>query len=236
MKKLKLFCLPYAGGSAVFYSKWNYLFPDHIEINAVELAGRGRRCEVPLYSNLTDAVDDVYNFLKSSILNNEPYALFGHSMGALISYELSRKIKARNELLPLHLFISGREAPDIVEEKMYHNMSYEQFKKEVMNLGGTPPEFFEYEELADVFLTVLRNDFRIAETHKHIDRDIKIDTDITVFYGNEDIEMYDVIGWRNHTQKKCKIYEFNGDHFFINDNLKQITNIICKTLENSLIR
>ena len=153
-------------------------------------------------------------------------------MGALIAYELCKKIKAMKEQMPLHLFISGCDDPDVESnDPIYHNMPYEQLKSEIINMGGTPPELFEYRELEEIFLTILRNDFRIVETYKNFDHDIKIDTDITVFYGNEDMKADEVIGWRKQTEKNCFIYEFCGDHFFINNHLKQIINIICNTLE-----
>ena len=107
----------------------------------------------------------------------------------------------------------------------------EQLKKEIINLGGTSPEFFEQKDVEEVFLPILRNDFRIFETHRHLDNVAKIDTGITVFYGKEDIEENEVIGWKKRTEKECNIYDFPGGHFFIKDNLKQIIGIICNTLK-----
>ena len=231
MKRVKMFCLPYAGGSAIYYSRWSEYFPKAIEVIPVELAGRGRRLDHPFYQDLSAALEDVYGFIKDSIVDNDPYILFGHSMGAILSYELCKQIKALNVHKPLHLFVSGLEAPKaILNEKIYHNMSDEQLKKEMIDMGGTPPEFFDYKELEQIFLEILRNDFRIVETYK-CQCDIKIDTDITVFYGSDEMDREDVIGWMNHTEKKCNIYEFKGRHFFINNYLKQIIEIICDAIK-----
>ena len=85
MSKIKLFCIPYAGGGAAIYKKWEQsLLPD-IELVAVELAGRGRRSNEQLYKDVPAAVEDVYNCILPSIMDGKPYAIFGHSMGAMLS-------------------------------------------------------------------------------------------------------------------------------------------------------
>ena len=91
MKKIKLFCFPYAGGSAAAYNKWRQYLDKHIELRPVELAGRGRRIYDPLYQSIEEAVDDVYQLISPELAKG-PYAFFGHSMGGIIAYELAYKI------------------------------------------------------------------------------------------------------------------------------------------------
>ena len=147
-RKIKLFCIPYAGGSAVLYSKWKNHLPESIELRPIELAGRGSRIQEPFYLNVREAVDDIYSMIYEEIQSSQ-YILFGHSMGAMLSYELAQKIKNEGANQPLHLFFSGKTVPHlpVSEEKKYHLLSEEDFKDKIINLGGTPPDFFDHPEL-----------------------------------------------------------------------------------------
>ena len=145
MSKIKLFCFPYAGGSAAVYNRWKEYLNPEIELRPVELSGRGERMDEPLYTNMEDLIEDVFQLLEGEFEESE-YALLGHSMGAMIIYELSRKIIDNNLKLPLHIFFSGHSAPQInrADEKIYHLMKDDEFKREIIGLGGTPPEFFDH--------------------------------------------------------------------------------------------
>jgi len=232
MSKFKLFCLPYAGGSATMYKSWkNYLDPS-IELTPIELAGRGTRFNTPLYNTLDEAIDDIFSKIKDDI-TKQPYALFGHSMGALLSYELVRKIKSMKLPAPNHIFFSGRKAPHvkIEKKKKYHLMDDEEFKQEIIKLGGTPPEFFQHKELTDFFLPMLKNDFKIAAISFY-ERDIDpFEFDISILLGkDEKVTPEQAVGWKLHTNGLCAIYYFNGGHFFLHDEIKQITSLINNTL------
>ena len=123
MSKIKLFCLPYAGGSASIYNLWyKYLKPD-IELIPVELSGRGRRINESGYETLDDAVDDAFNLIRHHILGTE-YAMFGHSMGSLISYKLAHKIRKHRLPKANHIFFSGRGAPHVPKSdpRLFHLM------------------------------------------------------------------------------------------------------------------
>jgi surfactin synthase thioesterase subunit len=231
-KKFKLFCLPYAGGSSAVFNKWRQYLDKRIEMHAVELAGRGRRIYDPLYDSIEEAVDDVYNIVKG-LLDETPYAIFGHSMGGIIAYELAQKISTLKQPPPDHIFFSGRGAPHVPRNnnKMFHKMPEKEFKKEIIDLGGTPKEFFDHPELIDVLLPTLRSDFKIAETYEK-SKDIKpLNCDITVFIGKEeDVKAEQMHGWKEHTNKICTIHYFEGEHFFINEKMEKIVKIINNQL------
>jgi medium-chain acyl-[acyl-carrier-protein] hydrolase len=236
MKKFKLFCLPYAGGSAAIYNKWRQYLDRRIELYPLDLAGRGRRIYDPPYGSIAEAVDDVYKIIDSQ-LEGMPYSFFGHSMGGIIAYELARKIRNLKRPQPVHMFIAGRGAPDITgeDEKTFHQLPEEQFKKEILELGGTPREFFQHPELLDVLLPMLRSDFKIAETYKFKETgQIKpLDYDISVLIGKEEnVTAEQMHGWRAHTTGICTIYYFAGEHFFINEETERIVKIINRTLLN----
>jgi surfactin synthase thioesterase subunit len=235
MKEFRLFCFPYAGGAGAVFNGWRQYLDNRIDMHAVELAGRGRRIYDPLYDSMEEAVDDVLKIIAGR-LNEIPYALFGHSMGGILAYELTQQIRERNLPQPLTLFISGRGAPHIpyeCDKKMLHRLPEEDFKKEIIQLGGTPKEFFEHPELLDVLLPMLRSDFKIAETFEDTGADDirPLDIDITVFIGkNECVTAEQMHGWKDHTNRVCTLCYFEGEHFFINEETEKIVKIINQTL------
>lgn len=231
MKKIKLFCFPYAGGSAGVYTSWKSKLDNSIELRPVELSGRGRRYKLPLYENMEKMINDVYNEIRGE-LDTMPYVFFGHSMGSLIAYELYYKIKETKHNPPVHIFFSGHKAPHMKKtEKDLHNLSDEEFKKEILSIGGTPEELFDYPELVDLFIPILRADYKVVDTYKYKEKDEKIDCNISIFNGEDDIdEICDLKEWKIHTSKGCKEYLFRGGHFFINQSYNKIGNIINTTL------
>lgn len=226
-----LFCLPYAGGSEVAYYKWkNYLHPS-IELIPIELKGRGKRFNEIFYESLEEAVDDIFENIKDKIINNS-YAIYGHSMGSLLAYELYYKIKEMNMEKPKHIFFSGYRAPSIIREKenLYNLPDYD-FMKKVMDLGGTPEELMKNQELLEVFIPIIRSDFKILENYKYKEKKDKIDCNVSILNGKQDaIKLEEILAWKNHVSKEFKFYNFEGNHFFINTNIENITNSINDTL------
>lgn len=235
MLKIKLYCLPYAGGSAAIYDRWRNFLDSQIELEPIELAGRGRRFNDSLYGSLDDAVDDIFNLIKNEI-HHQPYALFGHSFGASLSYLLVRKIKLLKLPEPKHIFFSGKGAPHLkdIEHKKFYLMDDEEFAKELIALGGTPPEFFQHKELTDFMLPILRNDFKLADVSLCNGEITPFNFDITVFLGKEEfINAEQIDGWKQYTSKMCTVHHFNGGHFFLHKEINQITNIINQVLKGN---
>lgn len=232
MHKKKLFCFPYAGGSAMVYNKWKQYLDPGIELVPVELAGRGRRIHEPLYEDMDQVVDDILRIIGNDIARG-PYALLGHSLGGLIAYELAIRIRERQLPRPVHIFFSGKSAPGVKneKEKIYHRMSDEVFRQEVLLLGGTPAEFFEQPELVELLLPMLKNDFRLSETTLRVEEVYPFEENITVFLGKDDEftpEQCD--GWKNRTIRRCNIHYFEGGHFFLHNEAPWIVKTINMTL------
>jgi medium-chain acyl-[acyl-carrier-protein] hydrolase len=216
----------------MIFNKWERFLDPKIELRLIELAGRGKRMHETLYKDIGAAIADIYHLLKEEI-EKSPYALFGHSMGCRISYDLAQKIRAENLPQPLHMFFSGRGAPHVKrdDEKIYHLMTDDDFKREILELGGTPPEFFEHRELLELFLPLLKSDFRIAEMEPPSREIHPLDSDITVFLGkDDDLNAEECDGWKVHTKQLCSIHHFEGGHFFLNDEAERIVNFINNTL------
>ncbi|WP_368487499.1 thioesterase II family protein [Clostridium sp. BJN0013] len=228
MDKIRLICLPYAGGSSMIYSKWTKYLNTSIEIYRVELAGRGRRKNVPLYTTLEDSVNDVFLSIKD-FLNDSSYVIFGHSMGSIIAYELSCKIKQSGLNNPLNIIFSGSNAPHVKSKReLCYRLPEDKFKNIILEYGATPAEVFEDRVLASYFVPILRADFRILETYQYNDRENPFDCPITIFYGMRDklVDVQKIDEWSGYTRKQCKKYAFQGGHFFINDNMKNVVETI----------
>jgi medium-chain acyl-[acyl-carrier-protein] hydrolase len=235
---VKLFCLPYAGGSAMVYNRWKRSINGMIQLCPIELAGRGIRFSKPYYDSLPEAVDDIYGMIKNQ-LDSGPYAFYGHSMGSLLVYELVRKIMTLPHRQPVQLFMSGGNPPHIKNaKKIYHTMPEEQFRDEIIKIGGTPQEVFEHKELLDIFIPLLRADYKIIETYQiQPNQTVLFDCGITVFNGKADKEVsHDKLReWQRYTKSRCQVYEYEGGHFFIQDYREDIIQIINDTLIGTII-
>lgn len=231
MSKVKLFCFPYAGGSATIYNKWRKHLREEVELIPVELPGRGKRINEAFYRDIPGAVEDVLHIIRKEV-QQSPYALFGHSMGAMIAYHLAQKIGKSDMAQPVHVFISGRGAPSVRREdkKRYSLMNDEEFLEAVIDLGGTSEDFLQHPELVELFFPLLRNDFQLSESEATEDVVVPLDSDITVLLGkDEDLTAEQCTGWRNHTEHTCNMIYFNGGHFFIHEETEKIAEIINST-------
>ncbi|HEX3048418.1 MAG TPA: thioesterase domain-containing protein [Bacillota bacterium] len=235
---LKLFCLPYAGGSGMIYNQWKKSFHGLIQLCPIELAGRGVRFSEPFYASIAQAVDDVYELIKNE-LEQTPYAFFGHSMGSLLIYELVRKIENSGFAGPVHLFLSGRYPPHIIKRDIiYHLLPDAELKSEILKMGGTPKEVFENPELLAVYMAILRADYKILETYQFIPGNQVLNSPLTVFRGKEDESVTgdDLLKWRQYTKNECEIHEYEGGHFFIFDRMEDVIEIINDTLVQAIIQ
>jgi medium-chain acyl-[acyl-carrier-protein] hydrolase len=222
---VRLYCLPCAGGLASIYYKWRAYLSEEIELVPIELAGKGQRWEEHPYQGLNEAVADVYENIRHS-LNERPYAIWGHSMGAIIAYELAHRIRRSSRRNPEHLLLAGHKAPHIRgTSKNLHRLSDEEFKQEILALGGTPNDIFINKELAAMFIPILKSDYRILETYEYKPHSDRLDCNISIFYGSEDtlFAAEDAAAWEQlYTARTCDIYGYTGGHFFIHEQAKSV--------------
>jgi len=228
---MKLFCLPYAGGSATVFMKWKRELDARIELIPVELSGRGRRFKEPFYASLHDGVKDISPHIMDRIGESD-YSLFGHSMGTLYICELMKQIQQNGWRKPRHLFLSGMYPPHIRDKKKIHHLPDDEFLQEIIKLGGTPKEISENKELMEIFTPVLRSDYKNVEDYLTIAGGEKWDTDITVLTGDDDeiVSMDEINQWKDYTTRTCSIVPFQGGHFFINEEESKVIDLINKTL------
>jgi surfactin synthase thioesterase subunit len=230
LNQIKLLCFPYAGGSALTYLSWKRYFPDHIKICPVELAGRGKRIGEPFYGSVDEAIDDLFLQVQSTI-NDIPYALFGHSMGTILTYEFVRRLRKAQLREPLHAFFSGRFPPSIGLDTENHRLPDEKFIGCIRQFGIMGEEVLNNQELMSIVLPIIRADYRMVELYKHIDEGFRLDCPITVFSGKTDssVKWDDLQMWKECTTKTCTFHEFDGGHFFIHEWKASIAQLIVET-------
>lgn len=232
---MKLFCIPYAGGSAMFYQAWKNQLDPSIELCPLELAGRGMRIAEPLYPNMEELVADVAGRIRAAITGNDRYAIYGHSLGAAVAFEVSGVLSSES-LPPQHLFVSGREAPHLeTRDEKIHMLNDDEFMAKIYGLGGTPKEVLEQRELLDLFAPIIKSDYKISETYQYAGSMPSLFCPLTVLYGTQDShKAEDVYPWLEHTSANAasRVYSFEGDHFFLNNSDHRTS--ICKIINRSL--
>lgn len=228
--KVRLFCLPYAGGGASAFRTWADKLPDFIEIYPVQLPGREMRIrETPLtrMSSLVHALADAVDPLL-----NRPFAFFGHSMGAMICWELACELRRRHGIEPAQLFVSGRRAPQVPDnDPPLHDMQTSELLQALRRFSGIPEDFYEHAELVELKLPVLRADFELCE--KYVYRpEPPLNCPITAFGGLEDLdESREMLErWGNRTSKVFKLRMLPGDHFFLHSSEALLLQLLFEEL------
>lgn len=228
--QIRLFCFHYGGGSASIFSKWQQDMPNYIEICPVQLPGRENRLEEPLYKNLVPIIEDLENDV--FINQGKSFAFFGHSIGALICFELARSFRKHKLNMPFHIFVSGLAAPQFLKfSKPLFNLPEREFINELKNLFNPPNEIFEEQDLKELFLPIIKADFSIRDTYVY-KSEPPLDCPITVFGGLQDSSTKKdwLEGWSELTTGKFSIYMFPGEHFFLNTSRLELLNKILEKI------
>jgi medium-chain acyl-[acyl-carrier-protein] hydrolase len=228
---VRLFCFPYAGGSAHLYRHWPDHLPATIEVWPVELPGRGNRLmEVP-FTRLTSLVHAAARALLGHL--DRPFAFFGHSMGALVAFELARLLRREHGLSPLQLFASAARAPQLCEPGPHiSSLPQPEFLEKLRGLGGTPREVLEQPELMELLGVILRADFAVCDTYSYVP-DAPLNCPLSVFGGLQDPEVGadQLDAWRAQTIAPFSRHMFPGGHFFLQHNPALIPGLLARDLE-----
>lgn len=232
---VKLFCIPYSGASATVYAKWEPFLSDEIELIPVELAGHGMRIKEKCHTSVGNSVFDIVETILTK-MDEEDYAIWGHSLGSVLTYETYFELMKRGVKPPKHLFFSGRKAPNDVSNKTsFYKLSDKEFSEVVESYGGTTKEVLQNEVLRDLFLPILRADFEIGEKYEWMDKKSKIRCDITIVNGKEDssVSNIDMNNWKTCSDKSCEVVYVSGGHFFLFEQCELVVGIINKKLNNA---
>ena len=228
--ELRLFCFPYAGGSAATFIPWENNLPSWVELIAIQPPGRSSRMFESPFNDMNLLVEDL--LAPFSELLDKPYILFGHSLGSRVAYELVKLCQLRELPLPRHFIASGSRAPFIpCREKPIYDLPEDDFLRELRSLNGTPKEILDNQELMSLLLPLLRADFQIADEYCAVKS--LIDTTITVLSGvsDTDIKQEDLESWGELFRKIDSVNILPGGHFFVESNATAVLKIV-----NTIIR
>ena len=211
-----MFCLPYAGSGAAAYRPWLGQLPANVELNLVQLPGRETRLREAPYTRLAALVDDLGSAIEAVL--DRPYAIFGHSMGALISFELVRELRRRGAPMPLSLFVSGRRAPQLPDPELpLHELPDDRFVTEMeRRYNGIPQIIRDDAELMQLFLPTLRADFEVIETYSYVDES-PLACPIVALGGQHDSQASsaELLAWQAQTSAGFSMHLLPGDHFYL---------------------
>lgn len=232
---LRLFCFPYAGGGASTFGTWPDHLPPTIEVCAIQLPGRETRLTEPLLADLDHVVALLAEALAPAL--DGPFAFFGHSMGAQIAFELTRKLREQRGARPVRLFISGRRAPHLPPpEPPIHGLPEQAFVEQLyQRYSNIPKMLMENLELRSIFLPILRADLTLLETYVYTPQ-APLDCPISVFGGLEDprASPAQLAAWQQHTHPPITVDMFPGDHFFLNSARVPLLRAITQRLGRAL--
>lgn len=227
---LRLFCLPYAGGGSVIFHHWPQELSAAIEVCTVKLPGRENRITESPFVSMTPLVQALAEGLAPHL--DRPFALFGHSLGGLIGYELVHELKRQQRPAPVHLIVSASRAPHLpLRRSPIHDLPVEAFIDRLRDYAGTPEQILENSALMDLLMPVLRADFAISETYQSMVQ-TPVACPITAFCGSRDNIVYseDVQAWQPYTRNTFILHTIAEDHFFINSARSELIAKVGQTL------
>ncbi len=228
--RLRLFCLPFAGGGAQVYRNYAQMLPEGVEVCAVQLPGRERRFGEPALTSVAETVTCMLPVMRQLV--DVPYVVLGHSLGALVGFELARAMRRAKMPLPVHLVMSGHRGPQLPDpDPPIHDLPDSAFIEELSKLNGTPAEVFESPELVDLMLPLLRADFAAAETYRYADEQ-PLECPITALGGDSDplVSIAEIKGWSVQTTAAFDLHILQGAHFFFQQSQTQFLQVLNNVL------
>lgn len=233
-RPMRLYCFPYAGGSANSFLPWQTGLSDKVELCAIQLPGRAaRRLEAPM-SSMREVVEKVSRAIMEE--GHDSFAFFGHSLGALLAFEVARYCMLNGFPVPLRLFVSGSAAPQFRSApRGLHLLSDDALIATLKTYNGTPSELLANRELMELVLPMLRADFSLVENYAYRPAPL-LQMPMTVLAGRLDdrVDPTQVDGWRRETSADTNVEWFDGDHFFINSHRQAVLDCVDATLQNLL--
>jgi medium-chain acyl-[acyl-carrier-protein] hydrolase len=234
--QLRLFCLPYAGAGASRYFRWASCFPPGIEVCPVLLPGReGRIAEDP-FTRMDDLLPALVEALAPEL--QCPFAIFGHSMGALIGFELSRRLRRDLGSAPVCLFVSGHRAPHLrMSGPIFHGLPADEFAVQIRQMQDAHEEVVWNQEYMELMLPTMRADFKLCETYAY-QADVPLECPILAFGGLHDrrVREPDLAAWAAQTEGAFSLRMFPGGHLFLNECESDVVRSIVGDLSYALGR
>ncbi|WP_366518789.1 alpha/beta fold hydrolase [Pseudomonas sp. VA159-2] len=230
---LNLLCLPYSGASAMVYSRWRRKLPAWLQVRPLELPGRGARMAEPLHTDLQALARQLA--AEQRLATQAPYALLGHSLGALVAFELAHELRALGCPAPVALFACGTAAPtrreDYDSPRWSEPRGDAELIAELRKLGGTPEEVLDNEELMSLTLPIMQADFLLCGRYAYRQR-TPLSCALHVLAGEDDRASDEQLqAWGRETVGEYALAKFPGGHFFIHEHEDRVLEALSRTLE-----
>ncbi|MFJ9343614.1 thioesterase II family protein [Streptomyces sp. NPDC101733] len=212
---LRLFVLHHAGGSHLLYRHWPALLPDTWDVRLLDAPGHGLLLDQPQISDAGRLADHLLREIEPEL--TEPYALFGHSMGGLLTYEITRRIVERGLPLPVWVGVSARSAPQSCGPgALYHALPDAELRTRLRMLGGTPDAVFDDPDLWALFAPIIRADLRLVEDWRPVPGAAALPVALSAFAGVEDHSASParMAGWEEHSEHFLGLRVLDGHHFY----------------------
>lgn len=230
--RVRLLCFPYAGAGGYVYRRWVSKLPTSVEICAVQPPGREDRASEALPAEMDQLIGQMVDELRGIL--DGPYAVFGHSLGALIGAEVVRRLTEEGAATPARLFVSGSRAlPDIHHgRRRVHLLSDDELVQHLRALNGTPAALLDDERMLTFVLRLVRSDSAILDTYRYRPGR-ELSCPITVFGGEADplTDGYDLTRWAEMSSARTEVIMLPGDHFFLHSAEAQMLSLIGDRLK-----
>lgn len=213
--RLRLFCLPHAGGSASMFASWGQKLPPEVDVCAIQLPGRENRILEDPISSMEQLASTLGEILSN--IDAADFAIFGHSTGAIIGFEVARWLRRNRRAGPAKLLVAGSNAPHIPDKSApIHQLPEKEFLAAIRNLEGTPPEVLANPQLVELISPMLRADMALLETYVYRTEE-PLACDIHAFGATDDkvVGLADLESWNVHTSGRFEMTMIEGNHFFV---------------------
>ncbi|MBR0820277.1 thioesterase II family protein [Bradyrhizobium liaoningense] len=228
-----LICAPYAGGGNAIFRSWPKSLPS-VDFYALSLPGREARFSEPPFSALNTLVTSAVEAMRP--LESRAFALFGHSMGGLVAFEVARQLRRSNARAPIHLFVSGFRAPHLPDPKPpLFDLPRVRFIDELRRISAPNFDADRFPELIDLMLPTLRADFRLVQTYDYRPEPA-LTCPVTAFGGTEDSDVgeRELREWRQHTSGAFTIRMLPGGHFFLQTQSRALLREVDRHLRSTV--
>ncbi len=226
---MRLFFFPFAGGNANSFLPWQELFGPRLELRIAQLPGRGVRLFDPPLADMDELVARLTRAVTG--LADRPFAFFGHSLGALVAFEVARQLRRTGRPEPISLWVSGAESPrNRLVRRELHRLPDTELVAALADYNGTPAELLQDQELMQLVLPGLRADFALHERYVYRPEP-PLDLPIHMLLSDDDpyVEHDRAADWSLETSRPVRQHVFPGDHFFLDAHRRAIATLLADT-------